>query len=176
MKVYITGSIDLALCDDDNNFVIVDYKTGSKPSVDIDKGRGMQLFIYFNILKDEDKNRKPFALAYQIIPRTKESALNDIKFSGYFSRDKILEDSFKGGNDNISVSRPGKDSRVINSPLGFEEALTVVREKVDEAKDSILSLNFSQTPSKDACQFCNFKEICYKSQIIEDDEGGEDNE
>lgn len=179
MNVYITGSIDLVLKDDDNNYLIADYKTGEVPKVNIDKGKGMQLFIYFNMLKEDDKNAKPFGLAYQKIPREKIDEVKEIKFNGFFIDDNTLKNDFSGGNKNIhakKITREREDLNNLTLDAQIENALKSVNEKVIEAKDRIISLDFKQTPSNDSCQYCNFKEICYKSQIndSEEEEGSDE--
>lgn len=177
IDVYITGSIDLVLKDDKNNYFVGDYKTGRKPSVNIDKGKGMQLFIYFNMLKEDIKDAKPFGLAYQKIPRKEKEFNGEIKFSGFFIDDDELRKEFSGNYDNYYAGKIKRERDDLNklTPSGqIEHALKTVNEKVIEAKDRVISLDFKQTPSKDSCEYCNFKEICYKSLISDENEEGED--
>ena len=177
MNVYITGSIDLVLKDDNDNYLVADYKTGHKVKVDIDNGLGMQLFIYFNMLKKDNDNAKPFGLAYQYIPRFEEEANKDIKFNGFFIDDTRLKNDFSGDYKNIysnSIKREREDLNNLSKTAQIENALKTIDEKINEAKDRILSLDFQQTPSNNSCKFCNFKEICYKSQINEEDDEEED--
>lgn len=171
IKVFISGQIDLVLKDDDDNYVIGDYKTGKKPNVDLENGKGMQLFLYFNMIKKDYPNAKPFAFVYQMIHREKKDESKPIKFNGFFINDNDLMKDFTGGIKNTTVDKKLN----CNSIDTFNAALDIVNDKIIEAKDRILSLDFKQTPSDDSCMYCNFKDLCYKNQInLEDEEGGSD--
>ena len=178
IKVVLTGSIDLVLKDDNDNTVVIDYKTGHAPKVNIEDGLSMQMFIYMYALKDKYPSIKPFGLFYQEIPKTETDLekKKDIKFRGFkVSTDQNLLNNFAQAIDSKVYSDITKPD--IKSSEDLARAIDLVEDKIMDAKDKILSLDFHQTPSKESCMYCHFSEICYKHQLDdEEEEGGEDNE
>lgn len=171
----IKGKIDLVLIDPSYNTIIIDYKTGSHPKMDLEKGTGLQNLIYFGILRDMNGEKKltPCGFFYETAP-IKNFSDNPIKIEGQYDKD-ILEGTRLSKNyvDSNGDKKTNSTNPFSNEEL--EDMVTKAKDKYNELIDSITSLKFNQSPDKDACRYCKFKDICYKYDF-EKESGDEEDE
>ncbi|MCR5741343.1 MAG: PD-(D/E)XK nuclease family protein [Gammaproteobacteria bacterium] len=178
LNVILKGQIDLVLKDDNNNIAVIDYKTGTAPTVDFENSHHLQLFIYMKAMMD--KGFEPFGMFYMEIPQTQKelddvslnSSKSKLQFKGYKIEDTKLINEFLGETSSKVFSKIQKPA--IKTKEEFESLGEEVSKKIEKAKDDILSLSFKQKPSKEACQYCEYNEICYKYQVSLDDDSNKE--
>ncbi len=171
LTVYVKGYIDLvAENKDDNSLFVFDYKTGKIPDIDLEKREGLQLLIYMDaLLNDGYKNDNPAGIIYIDINHKPSEFDPDsnIKFSGYsiLKKDKSMEIF------NNIVNQKRKYTICCSDDLRIR--IEDTNKIVEEIKNDIINQKFIQTPSEDACKYCNFNEFCYSKKVNtygEDDE------
>lgn len=169
IDITLKGYADLILKDEKQNTAIIDYKTGSIPSIKIESGLGMQLYIYF-ILFEEMTNSKSkfFGVFYQGIKKNKnQSSSSYLKLKGEAIDNQELYDNFDP--EMIFISKRCK--RLSEEEL--KQNLELVNQKIEECAKAIINASFEAKPTKEACTYCAFDEICYKKYKIENEEEGE---
>jgi len=169
IDITLKGYADLILQDQGQNTAIIDYKTGSIPSIKIESGLGMQLYIYF-ILFEEMANFKPifFGVFYQGIKKNKnQSSFSYLKLKGETVDNQELYNNFDP--EMIFISKRCKRM----SEEEIKQNLKLVNKKIEECAKAIINASFEARPTKEACTYCTFDEICYKKYKIENEEEGE---
>lgn len=176
IKDYIlTGKIDKVLEDDNNNYMVIDYKTGdSKLDFShINLGINMQNLIYFLLLngKYEEVN---FAgtYRYKISPKIDKDVF-DPKREGY-TNDKIdvLSKIEISNYKNLKFNKDNelnKSSKTLND-LEFEESIEIIKKKIEEfilklEKNDTFKINpLKDNKNIDSCKYCDYNSICFKSK------------
>ena len=163
--IYKKGFSDLILEDDTNNVLIFDYKTGQAPAFNTEKGEGLQLLIYFNLYNKLNKlDKKLFGIFYICID--KKAKIDDKKVS--------IKSRFLDYEELINKIDPSRFITVNRNAVLKEEMdkmLDMTEKYLDESITQILSNNFKVNPKdKKSCNYCKFKDICYRTFTIEDEE------
>lgn len=169
---------------------VIDYKTGSLPSNlnNIIYGIGMQLPIYLYFIKRSSLfpnleiigfylqkiiNKEMKAVNGKTITELKENAL---KLVGYSTDNEELLEKFDityEDSQMISSLKKKKEgfysySKILNNKQ-MEKLDQLVSNKIEEATNSILNGEFLINPKKIdrdiiGCEFCGYKDICYKTE------------
>ncbi len=165
LEIEFNGKIDLVLKDDNDNTIVVDYKTGHYPKTNYEKGTGLQQLVYFNVLKETnvDETFVPAGFIFEVVPIKKRGGeLKKISCYG-----ELLFDS------SVNYGEIKVNKQSWKSKEEIEDHLMQTKEIIEKTKNSILSLDFKQSPGDEACDYCSFKEVCYKYNF-ENDENEED--
>jgi len=206
MKVTFKGLIDKVMYtkqDDREILAVVDYKTGNTNITleNLEYGLDMQLPIYLYLLKKSERFKDALIAGFYIqkvissIPKVdKKKTLKEIKeenlrLQGFSNSsctilellDKDYQDSkmIKGlrfKNDGSFYST----AKVLDNKE-MDELTEIVDKEIKKCIDNILNGNFAINPKvlkgkNIACEYCNFKDICYKTKKDEVALGGEENE
>jgi len=165
----VKGTPDYLAVDDDNNVIVIDYKTGKPPRIDLENGLGMQFFIYFLIYNKLNGNKNN--LVGTFFMKIDKTGLDPKQVS--LAGEKIND-------ENLLINYGIKDTFNARTKLSREELIgqvNLTKDKLDEAMENITSLDFEIKPlSKDSCKFCNFKDICMKYEGIDFDDEEEGND
>lgn len=209
VKITFSGIVDKILYkEDDSNTIValIDYKTGNSVDIDLgymEYGIGLQLPIYILLTKHMEFKNVRFAGIYlqKVMPDidkvgdkiTKEDKL---KLEGYSNRDQNVIDkldiTFRSSSviKGLKVTNSGNfDSRSkVLTDEQFEDLSNLADSKIDECIDNILDGNFKINPiqkqgdsSITACKYCDFKDICFRTNkdiryIKKIDDGGDTDE
>ena len=193
VKVTFKGFIDKLLYkqDDDRTIVaIIDYKTGN---TDIDMsllphGLSMQLPVYLYLAKHSSVIKNPVFAGFYLQKILHEVPSIDLKSDYITNKKKYLKLSGYSNSDGDIIhyfDSSYKDSRVIQSlklkndgtyysyskvldNSSFDKLIDLVEEKIISASDGIVSHSFDINPKvvngvNLACQFCKFRDICFRS-------------
>lgn len=194
VTVTFTGFIDKIMYKKDNDktiVVLVDYKTGNTNiSLDyLDYGLSMQLPIYLYLSKHSKKlDNIVFGGFYlqKVLPKkytidTKktndEKKKESLRLIGYSNSDMgILKEVDNCYDDSKMISglKLTKNntfyhySKVLSNEQ-MNKVIDIVDNKIDNAIDNILNGNFAINPKVTdknnlGCEYCNFKDICYKTK------------
>jgi len=193
VPVYFKGKIDrIDICEDPEDqtiwLIVMDYKTGSKPTTfkpkDFEKGIQLQLITYLNFIDDNKEG-----LLSLIVTKMHKEQTAPTQNDGYDSSKRKLEIKPAGAfyinlRENFSADKPqfikhqGCHNKEIIKPSildirktkdflftrEFGDLLTRNKEKINEIVSSILSGNFTPTPdgepSGNNCKYCPAKSIC----------------
>ena len=204
MKITFKGLIDKVMYTKNENILaIVDYKTGdTKITLDnLKYGLNIQLPIYLYLLKKSDRFKNSLIAGFYIqkvfdkIPNiTEHKTLNEIKkdnmrLRGYTNSDpsiiEMLDDDYLNNHiiKDLKFKKDGemqKTTKILSNKEMDELALNV-EEQIDKCINNIIKANFSINPKvlnakNIACEYCKFKDICFKEKQDEIILGGEDYE
>lgn len=205
-KVTFNGKVDKVMyneVDEKEVIAVVDYKTGNT-SITLDNlnyGLDMQLPIYLYLLKKSDRFKDSIIAGFYIehiinnVPKKEiGKTLSDIKrenlkLQGYSnSSSTVLEllDKDYSNSKMIKGLRFKNDgnfyssAKVLNNEE-MEELTENVEMQIKKCIDNILDGNFIINPKvlkgkNRSCEYCSFKDICFKTKKDEVILGGEDDE
>ena len=146
--------------------MVFDYKTGTAPKFNVEAYEGLQLFIYFNLYNELNKNNKTlFGVFYILINKRlkKKDPLVSIK-SRFLDYDDII-DSF----DPLRKYTDNKRNRVSLDDMNL--MITKTNEIIEEEITNILNNEFSVKPKNaSSCDFCDYQDICYRENFIVEEE------
>ena len=188
-KITIKGFIDrVDICD--NEFRIIDYKTGKSSSTfddfsDVANGKKIQLFIYL-MAYEKISNKKPVGVFYMPILNSfsKENSLELYKLQGVMEEsnvtllnfdDQLSEPSYVSNIVNAKTSKDGNivfNNKMINES-DFHKISEYSFDLLKNACDNILDGVIKPYPlGKDLnslqCKFCSYKAICGFSELYGD--------
>lgn len=188
----ITDRIDLYVSSKGKFIRVVDYKTGKKTFSlsDLVSGKNMQMFLYLFALTSSDERFSectPAGVLYYhanetvpSLPRTSdEKKLDELKAKSRRMIGVILDDdeiisSMDKGAGVIPITR-NKDGSISKNSLknllsteNFNSLDRYCTETVKRCAERILSGNIAALPYKDACTFCDYKNVCgnYPNETI----------
>ncbi|MBP5342744.1 PD-(D/E)XK nuclease family protein [bacterium] len=152
------------LIDDDDNVLLFDYKTGTPPSFKTENGEGLQLFLYFNLYNElHNKTKKLFGVFYVLINKNikKGKALVSFKSKILNYDDLILKYDplhLTGTKNKVSIEE-------------MDKMIEDTKTYLDDTITNILNAEFDVKPKKGSCDYCNFKDICYResSDVIQEE-------
>lgn len=213
IEVIFTGTIDKIMYYkkvEDTYFTIIDYKSGTVDTrlEKLKYGLSMQLPVYLFLINNSKVFDNPIftGIYYQNIlfnyPSFDKKPIEDIKkerikLQGYSTDDLSILSRFDPTYENSEVIKSMKYtdkgfsrfSKVL-SDSDVYHIITYTKKEIIKDMNDILQGDFKISPKiydgKDiSCEYCNFKDICYKSQKdvvyldkVEDlsflDEGGEE--
>ncbi len=191
IKITFKGFIDKALYNDKSEMIIIDYKTGDT-KLDLGNcyyGLNLQLPVYLYLSDNLDSIKNVEVLGFYIqriinntIVAEKDKKLDEIKYNnlklqGYTisDMDKIstVDSSYTKSEiiASLGVKQDG-DFYAASKVLSKEEMdnlKTLVKTKIDEMIDDILSSSFEINPKKIdgkdiSCTYCKYKDICYRKE------------
>lgn len=170
---------------------VVDYKTGEK-SVKLDLlkyGINLQLPIYLYLLKKSDKYKNADIAGFYIervlnnvfnkdSKKTVEELKKDsLRLSGFTNSDldliEMLDNNYKDGKmiKNLRFKADGSfySSSNVLSQYEMDDLVKKIDEVIDGVVKNIIGGKFSINPKiyknkNISCEFCNFKDICFKSK------------
>ena len=161
-ELKINGSIDSFIIDNDDNIVILDYKTGeySKGNQEsYELGLNLQLLMYSYMLSlDKQYNDKNIAGIYYCPVISKE--LN--------RKSKEYQDSLRLGgltyNQVIPVGSEFIVSYKDSVKVPLNDNLKLVERKILDASELVKESRFDVMPNSKAnpCKYCEYKDLCYK--------------
>lgn len=182
------GIIDKVMIKD-NNAAIIDYKTGS-PNLDLTNmihGINMQLGIYVYLLKRSTflENVKITGIYYQkILPSLFNKKINitydeqrqdNLKLLGYSNIDSNIKEFDPTMNNSIYIKGMKQTDKgySANAKLISDEKIesldSLIDNRINEAKDNIKKASFDINPKRISdklisCEYCNYKDICYRKE------------
>lgn len=182
LSINIKGFIDKIMFDDENNAYIVDYKTGdTKLTLDyLDYGLKCQLPFYFYLMKHSNEYANVFLVGCYLqvinfkIHNYKDND-KELLLEGYsFNNAEIIEkiDNFYANESFIKGIKPNKNGLGTYAKTYDEEEFNKIISKMDDniknMINDISNVNFNINPKilknkVTTCQYCNYKDICYKS-------------
>ena len=192
IEVIFTGTIDKIMYYkkiEDTYFAIVDYKSGIIDTR-IEKmkyGLSMQLPVYLYLINYSHVFDNPIftGIYYQNIlfnyPSFDKKPLEEIKkdrikLQGYSTDDLSILERFDPTYENSEVIKSMKYTekgfyhyaKVLNDKEVYDMIL-YTKKQIEKTMNEILDGNFTINPKvydgkNISCEFCNFKDICYKSQ------------
>ena len=194
IKITFKGFIDKALYKEVDNkvyMIIIDYKTGDT-KLDLGNsyyGLNLQLPVYLYLSDYINKIDNIEILGFYIqrilngvITEEKNKKLNDIKkdnlkLQGYTISDmgktKIVDSSFEKSEiiKSLSLTKAGdfSSNAKVLSKEEMDNLKDLVKKRIDEMIDGILSSSFNINPkkidSKDvSCIYCKYKDICFRKE------------
>ncbi len=181
-KYSIVGIVDrIDVCDD--NFRIIDYKTGSLASSNakienLYNGTKIQVYVYLKAIANKF-NLKPFGAFYLPINNSYlDTKQDEYKMQGYFiddinliekadtslsfenNKSKLFEVQYspnkKYVQDNIKKLVYSKNVTKEEMHAMVEYSIKIVEQAIKE----ILDGNTQISPIEDSCKFCEYKSIC----------------
>lgn len=192
IEVIFTGTIDKIMYYkkiEDTYFAIVDYKSGTVDTK-IEKmkyGLSMQLPVYLYLINYSKVFDNPIftGIYYQNIlfnyPSFDKKSLEEIKkdrikLQGYSTDDVSILSRFDPTYENSEVIKSMKTTekgfyhytKILNDKEVYN-MISYTKKEIEKATDEILEADFSINPKiydgkNISCEFCEFKDICYKSQ------------
>ncbi len=192
IEVIFTGTIDKIMYYkkiEDTYFAIVDYKSGTVDTK-IEKmkyGLSMQLPIYLYLINYSKVFDNPIftGIYYQNIlfnyPSFDKKSLEEIKkdrikLQGYSTDDISILSRFDPTYENSEVIKSMKTTekgfyhytKILNDKEVYD-MISYTKKQIEKTTDKILEADFSINPKvydgkNISCEFCEFKDICYKSQ------------
>jgi len=203
INITFKGLIDKVMYNEFNEkeiLAVVDYKTGNK-AINLDTlkyGLNMQLPIYLYLLKKSDRFKDAIVAGFYLqkvldnVPNIndkkslKEIKEDNLKLNGFSnSSETILELLDNNYQENSYIKGLGykkdgtlKKTAKVLSNKEMDELTDVVEEKIEECVDNILDGKFNINPKviegkNISCEYCKFKEICFKEKKNEIVLGGE---
>lgn len=178
-SVVLKGFIDKIMISDDKQYAyVVDYKTG-KPKIDFDNlsdGLNMQLAIYMYLMSKSSDYANVFLVGCYLQKILDDDVNKDeLKLEGYTFNDvntiKLIDNNYldKSFISGIKVKKDGSlsDSKKLFDSSYYEEILSIVEQKIEEAINNIINAKFDINPKvvkgeNISCKFCKYKDICYK--------------
>ena len=200
-KITFKGLIDKVMYQNINNkvyLVVVDYKTG-KTIIDFDlinNGLHMQLPIYLYLLKKSPKFQDAIIGGFYIqevlpdLPNISNKSLEEIRNSnlrlqGYTNNQEsviaLIDDEYPEGKiiKGLKYSKGALNNYKVLNKEEMDELTNLVDTKINETISNILNGNFSINPKVmpkklNSCNYCLFKDICFKEKEDELIIGGEE--
>ena len=185
-NINFIGFIDKIVYDTFNDYTIatiIDYKTYVKrPSLKyIESGIGLQLPTYMYLASNAYKNIKFAGFYLQNITLDNKSdleKLKSLKLIGYTNKDKEILEKFDYNYmdskviDGIKLKSDGEfSSNSLKKMLDDEEIDKIIektKEIIYKTLDNILDSKFDINPKYDneniGCEFCTFKDLCFKRE------------
>lgn len=182
---------------------VVDYKTGNKAiNLDtIEYGLNMQLPIYLYLLKKSDRFKDATIAGFYLqkvldnVPNInakkslREIKEDNLKLNGFSNSSEtileLIDDNFRESSyiKGLGYKKDGtlKKTAKVLSNKEMDELTNIVEEKIEECINNILNGKFSINPKvingkNISCEYCKFKDICFKEKKNEIVLGGEYNE
>lgn len=172
----LVGKIDKVLRDKNNNFIVVDYKTGYSELKfnHLDAGLDLQNLIYFVLLKQKHKEVN-FAGTYR--QKVAPKYLSEIQeFDKLFNLNGFTQHSVNTINSigeeylaNAKLTKSGiaKVSRTMDIET-FEENIKLTKKKIRHVARKVKAGEFNLNPKDldnvDSCKYCPFEGVCYKQK------------
>lgn len=192
IPVVFTGIVDKIMYKEKENTLvsIVDYKTGNK-NIDLYSviyGFSMQLPIYLYLVKKSNlfKNvrftgfylQRILSNEIRFVPGKTYLSLkcDNLKLDGYSTSDVSDLEVFIPDYEKSSYVKSMRTNKEgfdrFAKVLSYEQMdklISVIDDKIDEARDNILMGNFDINPKqidfdKVGCNYCKFKDICYRCE------------
>lgn len=192
IPVVFTGIVDKIMYKENENTLvsIVDYKTGNT-NIDLYSviyGFSMQLPIYLYLVKKSNlfKNVRFIGFYLQrilsneirFVPGKTYLSLkcDNLKLDGYSTSDVSDLEVFIPDYEKSSYVKSMRTNKEgfdrFAKVLSYEQMdklISVIDDKIDEARDNILMGNFDINPKqidfdKVGCNYCKFKDICYRCE------------
>jgi ATP-dependent helicase/DNAse subunit B len=164
-KIKLNGKIDRVDIDDQNNAIVIDYKTGKSGfSInfnDIFAGLSLQLPVYLTALREiiKSKNFKMDAIAcgYYLV-----------KDADNCQRKMIFADIRK--KPNIKISRGGTKLPILSlseneGEFGLDDLIRKTKDFISDYTDNLFKGNFRHTKYQNNLQcsnYCTYKMVCRK--------------
>lgn len=192
IPVVFTGIVDKIMYKEKENTLvsIVDYKTGNT-NIDLYSviyGFSMQLPIYLYLVKKSNlfKNvrftgfylQRILSNEIRFVPGKTYLSLkcDNLKLDGYSTSDvsdlEVFIPDYEKSNyvKSMRTNKEGFDrfAKVLSYEQ-MDKLISVIDDKIDEARDNILMGNFDINPKqidfdKVGCNYCKFKDICYRCE------------
>ena len=180
------GFIDSVLVSEMNGFkylTIVDYKTGSAKfdPVQAEYGLTLQLPIY-SLFASKDKELESYKIGglfiqslFSVSNFESENHLNEnsikfgLKLSGIYEADPDYICSIeKNATDKVEKSKfisskPSHEDMISEMKEVAEEKVVEFVSKVNDFQFEILPYKFSTSDKLDGCEYCSFRNICYRN-------------
>ena len=192
IEVIFTGTIDKIMYYkkvEDTYFTIIDYKSGTVDTrlEKLKYGLSMQLPVYLFLINHSSVFENPIftGIYYQNIlfnyPSFDKKPMEDIKkerikLQGYSTDDLSILSRFDATYENSEVIKSMKYtekgfsrfSKVLNDADVYN-IISYTKKEIIKDMNEILQGDFTINPKiydgkNISCEFCNFKDICYKSQ------------
>ncbi len=178
INYYITGFVD-RIDFFENNFRIIDYKTGKATNAKgmdyLFYGTKIQLFVYAKAIM-QNTNKNMFGAFYLPIKSGFSKDGTTYQFSGFFQDDvgtfmasdkKVSPDNPKSELFNASLTKPDKNGEIRlkkkqniltkqNMDACMEYAVQIVRQSIKDINSGFISCS----PLKEKCTTCEFSKIC----------------
>lgn len=174
-NVVLKGAIDTIIFDDENKYLaVIDYKKSDKnfDKKYVENGEYLQLPTYLLALKHIYKDYTPLgSYFYNVAP--KDYLLKDIDNSFKFSGVSRIEDECRNILDSegkyIRSIKPSKEGKFrtekgLVDEEGMKELIDVTYDQINDSALKIKKGEFNIGPryfNKSACEYCNYKDICY---------------
>ncbi len=182
------GYIDKILYNDKEEIVIIDYKTGNE-SISynlLSSGLNMQLFLYLYLAVNDSCFNNPKIIGFylqHVLQNEKysdkdimEQKEDNLKLNGYSISDTSLLEKFDSSYEDSKVIRSLKlksdgefykyakvlSKEEIDGLISYTEKM--LTKAVEEINDNDFEINPKKVDNKDdvSCNYCPYKEICYK--------------
>lgn len=205
LKINFTGFIDKVMIGsykDKEVIAVVDYKTGEK-SVKLDNleyGLNIQLPIYLYLLKNSERFKDSHIAGFYL-ERVLGSLLNqeeksieirkkeNLRLNGYTNSDEKMMELLDCDYQNSQMIKGLKLTKEGNLPktckvlsdYEMDEVTCTVDSIIKDAIKNIVDGNFEINPKvikgkNVSCEYCHFKDICFKTKSDEVILGGEEDE
>ena len=184
LKITFKGVIDKIMYEEENNqtiMAIIDYKTGNFVDIDLGYmtyGIGLQLPIYLYLSSNMNLKNIRFAGIYlQKVMTDLNNKDEKLKLEGYSNSDQSIIEKFDITYKDSEVIKSLKtikdgsfsaNSKILDDNK-FNSLISLANDKINETIDNVLDANFDINPIKKensqsvtACEFCNFKDICFR--------------
>lgn len=206
IKVNFTGFIDKVMIGHDRNqevIAVVDYKTGDK-SIKLDNleyGLNIQLPIYLYLLKNSERFKDSHIAGFYL-ERVLGTLLNqdnkksieirkreNLRLNGYTNSDERMMELLDSEYQNSQMVKGLKFTKDGNLPKSckvlsdteMDDITSKIEEIIKKAIKNIVEGNFEINPKiikgkNVSCEYCHFKDICFKTKSDEVILGGDDDE
>ena len=185
-NIILKGLVDKYMINN-NDIVIVDYKTGTSDKIDrkqFEFGLCLQLPIYLYLLKNKNKNYNIVGMYLQHIlpsmPKRDKKSLEEIKTTGLKLDGLTLDDKdkikdFDDSYDKSEVIRSLEtkadgEFKYKTKVITYEEQDAIykqIKELIENCITNVFEGKYEIKPiwiknTVDACAWCSYKDICYR--------------
>lgn len=206
IKVNFTGFIDKVMIGHEKDkevIAVVDYKTGEK-SIKLDNleyGLNIQLPIYLYLLKNSERFKDSHIAGFYL-ERVLGTLLNqdnkksieirkreNLRLNGYTNSDERMMELVDSEYQNSQMVKGLKFTKDGNLPKSckvlsdteMDDITSKIEEIIKKAIKNIVEGNFEINPKiikgkNVSCEYCHFKDICFKTKSDEVILGGDDDE